>query len=184
MEFIDIEYIKISLGQRIQRYRKNKNITQKELAEKIGKGVSTVQKYEIDVITPPIEVIKKIADVLEVEMADLVAEVHATNEEYDKAIIESDFWHIKMTELQNGAINGDTFFKEMRNAILNYQVKKRIELEQKNLQQLLDNYKTLNKNGQKEANRYIKYLLTLEEYTTPDLSEQEREQDADNNKEG
>lgn len=62
----------MSLGRRIQDLRKAKNITQRELAEKIGKGVSTVQKYEIDVITPPIDVISRIAEALETEINELL----------------------------------------------------------------------------------------------------------------
>lgn len=62
----------MSLGENIKAARKKKGITQKELSEKIGKGFSTVQKYEIDVIVPPIGIINKIADVLEVPIEELL----------------------------------------------------------------------------------------------------------------
>lgn len=64
----------MSLGENIKNARKQKGITQKELSEKIGKGFSTVQKYEIDVIVPPISIINKIAEVLEVSVESLVSD--------------------------------------------------------------------------------------------------------------
>lgn len=62
----------MTLGERIKLERKKKGITQKQLAEKINKGFSTVQKYEIDVITPPLDMIQKIADALEISVMDLM----------------------------------------------------------------------------------------------------------------
>lgn len=64
----------MSIGENIKKARKQKGITQKELSEKIGKGFSTVQKYEIDVIVPPISIINKIAEVLEVPLCSLIME--------------------------------------------------------------------------------------------------------------
>lgn len=60
------------LGKRIKKYRKEKGITQKELAKRIGKSYSLVQKYELDITQPPLEVIIKIADVLEVPIEELL----------------------------------------------------------------------------------------------------------------
>ena len=57
----------MTLGERIKAARKEKGITQKELADLINKGFSTVQKYEIDVIEPPISVLEKIAKALEID---------------------------------------------------------------------------------------------------------------------
>ena len=61
----------MTLGERIKAARKEKGITQKELADLINKGFSTVQKYEIDVIEPPISVLEKIADALNVSIQKL-----------------------------------------------------------------------------------------------------------------
>lgn len=76
----------MSLGENIKAARKKKGITQKELSEKIGKGFSTVQKYEIDVIVPPIGIINKIADVLEVPIEELLTNTNTLlyNEEERK----------------------------------------------------------------------------------------------------
>ena len=61
----------MTLGERIKEARKEKGITQKELALLINKGFSTVQKYEIDVIEPPISVLQKIADALNISIQKL-----------------------------------------------------------------------------------------------------------------
>lgn len=55
----------------LKRIRKQSGLTQRELAEKIGKGFSTVQKYELGLTAPPLPVIKEIAIALEVSMYDL-----------------------------------------------------------------------------------------------------------------
>jgi transcriptional regulator with XRE-family HTH domain len=54
------------LGENIKKARENAGLTQKDLAQKIGKGFSTVQKYELNLVDPPIEVLNKLADALDV----------------------------------------------------------------------------------------------------------------------
>lgn len=56
----------MTIGDRIQGWRRSRKITQKQLADMIGKGLSTVQKYEIGAIEPPYSVIEKIAQALDV----------------------------------------------------------------------------------------------------------------------
>jgi transcriptional regulator with XRE-family HTH domain len=65
----------MTIGQRIQNIRKEHKITQKQLSEMIGKGFSTVQKYEIDAIQPPWQIIEKIATVFGMTTAELMAGV-------------------------------------------------------------------------------------------------------------
>lgn len=64
----------------IQRARKAAGLTQAQLAEKIGKGFSTVQKYELGLTNPPIDVVRKIAEALGVPLADLVSQDASDNE--------------------------------------------------------------------------------------------------------
>lgn len=54
----------MTLGQKIKQIRQGRKITQKQLADKIGKSFSSVQKYEMDLATPPINTLEKIADAL------------------------------------------------------------------------------------------------------------------------
>ncbi|MBU5308525.1 helix-turn-helix transcriptional regulator [Clostridioides mangenotii] len=63
---MDVKNEKIlSIGKNIKYYRKELGITQKELAERIGKSTITVRKYESDDIIVPIDVLYKIAKALE-----------------------------------------------------------------------------------------------------------------------
>ena len=54
----------MTFGQRVTIIRKQKNLTQTELATQIGTSGNIVSKYERDFITPSIEVAAKIAAVL------------------------------------------------------------------------------------------------------------------------
>ncbi|MCD8091018.1 MAG: helix-turn-helix domain-containing protein, partial [Clostridiales bacterium] len=54
----------------IRRFRKGK-MTQKELAEKIGKTESSVRKYEKGLVNIPLDVIEKIASALRVAPANI-----------------------------------------------------------------------------------------------------------------
>lgn len=57
----------LMIGQRIQKARKNKGLTQVELAEKTGIGYRTIQKYETNDVNPKIKNLKKIANVLNID---------------------------------------------------------------------------------------------------------------------
>lgn len=62
----------MSLGKQIKKAREASHLTQKELSQKIGKGFSTVQKYELDLVSPPIEILQKIAQILNVPVFSLL----------------------------------------------------------------------------------------------------------------
>lgn len=61
-----------TVGTRLRRFRKNKKLTQGELAKLINKTTRMVQKYESDEVVPPWDVIKNLANILDVDMADLI----------------------------------------------------------------------------------------------------------------
>lgn len=77
----------MTIGKRIKRARENAMLTQKELAEKIGKGFSTVQKYELDLVSPPLETLQKIAEVLCIQSSDLLG-MESTDKSGDMAALE------------------------------------------------------------------------------------------------
>lgn len=60
------------MGQKIKAARKSAGLTQRELGQKIGKGFSTIQKYENGVIEPPISTVVKIAEELGITPIQLV----------------------------------------------------------------------------------------------------------------
>lgn len=57
----------MEIAENIKAARKAARITQKELATRINKSFSTVQKYELGITLPPIDVIKDIAVALNVD---------------------------------------------------------------------------------------------------------------------
>lgn len=62
----------MTLGERIKAARKPIGLTQKQLAEKIGVATGTIQQYELNKRQPRMGQLKKIADVLEVSIAELL----------------------------------------------------------------------------------------------------------------
>lgn len=64
--------LNMNIGENIKQFRKNKKITQKELAEKIGVTDSAITKYEKGDREPNIETLNKIATALGVTINDLV----------------------------------------------------------------------------------------------------------------
>ena len=59
------------LGVNIKRLRNQKNLTQQQLADKIGKGLNFTGKIEIAFSKPSLDTIIKIADALNVNVSDL-----------------------------------------------------------------------------------------------------------------
>jgi len=61
-----------TLGKRIQELRKNAGLTQQELAAKIKISHPQIVRYETKDVQPPADVLKKLADVLNVSIDFLV----------------------------------------------------------------------------------------------------------------
>ena len=150
----------MTLGERIKAARKEKGITQKELADLINKGFSTVQKYEIDVIEPPISVLEKIAKALEIDPMTLIygntLEVMQSIDTVKKAIERNQrIFEKKPTE-------------EDMKFIIKCNEKNKLK------QDTISKYDSLNALGQKKANEYITDLSEQEKYTIPDEEENPR----------
>lgn len=77
----------MSIGSRIKEIRREKGLTQKQLAEKANIATITVQQYEREVRKPKLEQIFNIARALGVQMDALLGgfEGFDTGEEFDKA---------------------------------------------------------------------------------------------------
>lgn len=57
-----------TIGEKIKKARKEKKITQKELGKLISKTSSSIQKYEYGLTSIPLEVLEKIAKVLQLPL--------------------------------------------------------------------------------------------------------------------
>lgn len=64
----------MNVSENIKKYRTKKGLTQKELATNINVTTATIQNYENNRRNPSIEVIKKIAEVLNVSTYELIGE--------------------------------------------------------------------------------------------------------------
>ena len=64
----------MNLGKRIKGIREEKNLTQQQIAEALGVSVHTISKYEQGQREPSLEVMSKIADILEVELFELMVD--------------------------------------------------------------------------------------------------------------
>lgn len=53
----------ISVGSQIQKLRKENNLNQTQLAEKIGVSLTQLQRYENKGVQPPADILRKLADV-------------------------------------------------------------------------------------------------------------------------
>jgi len=76
----------MSFGKRITEVRKEKNMSQDQLAKTLGTTTTTIGRYERDEVKPSIDVAVKIAEALEVSL-DYLAEL-SENDLKDKKMIE------------------------------------------------------------------------------------------------
>lgn len=62
----------MNLGENIKKYRKQKGLTQKELASKVGVTASTITKYEKGDLQPNLDTIKEIAKALDISYVEII----------------------------------------------------------------------------------------------------------------
>jgi transcriptional regulator with XRE-family HTH domain len=62
----------ISVGTQIQKLRKENNLNQSQLAEKIGVSLTQLQRYENKGVQPPADILKKLADAFNTSIDFLV----------------------------------------------------------------------------------------------------------------
>ena len=62
------------LGEKIKLYRENKKMTQNEVAEILGVKAATISKYEAGTLEPNIESLKKLAELFEISVDELIKE--------------------------------------------------------------------------------------------------------------
>ena len=74
--------IKDNIAKNISKLRTERNMTQPELAKRLNYSDKSVSKWENGISTPPIDVLKEIADIFEVTLDELVSDPDAG--EYDR----------------------------------------------------------------------------------------------------
>lgn len=92
------------VGRKIKHYRKKKEMTQKELGEKIGVKHNTIATYESGRNAPEQNAIFKIANVLGVSVDDFFPEKENTTDEFERALKMAKDLDIKDMEFLNELI--------------------------------------------------------------------------------
>ena len=62
------------LGKRIKSYRESKNMTQNKIAEILGVKSATISKYESGLLEPNVDALKKLAELFEISIDELLKE--------------------------------------------------------------------------------------------------------------
>ena len=107
----------LNIGERIIQLRKQKNLSQQELADKIGASRTIIGNYERNANTPSIEVLLKLAKVFDVSVDFLIWEGELAS--YDKAVLK------RMEDIKR--LDPDTqkhLFFLIDNVIQNFKTKK------------------------------------------------------------
>ena len=84
-----MENLKVLLGKRIREFRKANNLTQEQLAEKVGIGTNNISYFETGRFTPTLETMEKIAKALNKELYEFyIFKPQKTYEEIKSELIE------------------------------------------------------------------------------------------------
>ena len=128
----------MTIGEKIQQLRKEKELTQKELAEKLGLAEITIRQYETNKREPKIAMLSKIAKILGTGL-----ETFLTDDE--QSLFED------MANLYLKSDSNINFLKSSRE-----------DKPQENY--LLVKFRELNEKGKKKATDYIDDLAQIPEY--------------------
>lgn len=87
----------IKVGNNIKRFRKEKNIAQKDMAKMLNMPSSTYSNYENNNREPNAATLKKIADILDISVIDLLT-VQSSNDENSEKYLSDDINTIQVIE--------------------------------------------------------------------------------------
>lgn len=135
----------MELGERIKQIRLENGLTQKQLGEMLGSTQQMIAQYESGKHSPKIETVRKIANALGTNI------FHLTDGDYSNFSVE---------ELRNDFLSVATPLDEFH--------KQLVAKAQKEENELLGNYRSLNSSGQTEARKRVQELTEIKRYTEPD----------------
>jgi len=85
----------VSFGKKLRECREGKSLSQNEVAKLLNTNHSIIGKYERDEVKPTIDVVKKLADVLDTTVGFLLGESNQLNILKDSAMLD------RLNDLQN-----------------------------------------------------------------------------------
>lgn len=101
----------MQIGSKIRELRKHKNLTQKDLGNKVGLSEQAISQYERDERQPNLEILNKIAKALETTIAELMSnnKLHTYKDErnysttyMNKNTLEDAISELKQVRIKNG----------------------------------------------------------------------------------
>lgn len=117
----------MSIGENIKKYRKEKGLTQRELADKLNIATNSLSRYEIGERRPPIDMIEKIAEILNITPIQLMYDEEVENALNQSADDEAQRQEMYLKELREDTINKydslDLFGQKAANKYINFLAK-------------------------------------------------------------
>lgn len=159
----------LSTGERIRNIRKQKNMTQEQLGNKCGIAGANIRKYELSKQNPKIETLQKIADALEVSIAELVPGFFDEKRSMNNQVIHN--LELLLKQLPDMKLPDE--IKELHRQNATNEIKKRKEelirmdlelMPDSNLKKLFKYFFTLNEIGQKKALEQVELLSKIPDY--------------------
>lgn len=184
--YSSFEVEEMSVSENIKNLRKQRNMTQKQLAAQTGLAVITIQQYEAGKYVPKIEALKKIAVALECEVSDIdesiivipLPKYELTPERLEKARLDAEAEKLIQKKSSDENITADEqkkiddYIERIKNSFARLpertkEIKNKIDKIGENI--LLADYRELNTDGQAEARKRVSELTEIPRYTQPDL---------------
>ena len=75
---------KETFGERLTKLRKEKGLTQNDIADKVGVSAQAVSKWEKDLASPDIDILLKLSEIFEISMDELLGKEKKTVELNEK----------------------------------------------------------------------------------------------------
>lgn len=150
----------MTVGQRIQKARKEKKLTQKELAAKLGLATGTIQQYELDKRQPRLEQFRAIASALNVDVNWLMN--GQTLEERNQAMREYVRMRFEYVNKQVKEINESIEIDKLKTDVIVALIQLRVD--ESLSKNLLNNFLLLNDAGQEKAVERIEELTEIPKY--------------------
>lgn len=96
-----------TFGQRLQRLRKNANLTQEDVATKLNITAQAVSKWENDVSAPDISVLVELSEILGVSLDELLGKEPTTTlvPEAQRKDINNMFFRIRVNSKEGDKVN-------------------------------------------------------------------------------